>query len=178
MALSKDELRRLYPPIGDGGEAAARAIPRLGKSVFCYVSGTDECSTMPILRHCLQNGISLAVPLCGGHGIMTARIITDLSQLKPGRYGIMEPPPDSPVQHGTDTVIVPGTLFDRGGYRLGRGGGYYDRWLKKNGADGCGKLAAQHFTVRSIGLCRPERIIERLPRDEWDIPVMEVYSGG
>jgi 5-formyltetrahydrofolate cyclo-ligase len=77
----------------------------------------------------------------------------------------MEPPRDAPVLKNPSAVIVPGLAFDREGYRLGRGGGYYDRYL-------IGK------TCRKIGLCRPELLVDRLPRDEWDIPVDLVMTGG
>lgn len=169
--MKKDDFRRLYPPLGDDGKAARQVVDlvlRLQPQAlrcFCYVSGKDECCTLPILRYCLENGIPLAVPLCEGRGMMTARILTNLSQLSAGRYGIMEPPHDAPVMDGPAVTIVPGLAFDREGYRLGRGGGYYDRWLKDN-------------ACHTVGLCRPERLFECLPREEWDIPVKEVYSGG
>jgi 5-formyltetrahydrofolate cyclo-ligase len=98
---------------------------------------------------------------------MSARIITDFSFLRRGRYGILEPPVDAPVMKSPKIVIVPGLLFDREGHRLGHGGGYYDRWLAKEGPNG-----------RIIGLCRPERLVERLPRDSWDARVDEVVIGG
>jgi 5-formyltetrahydrofolate cyclo-ligase len=165
VALTKAELRRLYTPLGDEGEAAEQAISFLSESVFCFVGGDGECSTLPILSFCLKNSIPLAVPLCEGYGVMTARMLTDLSQLRAGRYGIMEPPCDAAIMEDPAVVIVPGLAFDRDGYRLGRGGGYYDRWS-------IGKMC------RKIGLCRPERLLNCLPRDEWDIPVDMVVTGG
>ena len=167
--MTKAELRRMYPPKPDGGTAARRVIALweeqgLPESVFCYVSGSEECSTLPILRFCLKRGIPLAAPLCEGLGAMTARVIPSLSQLRRGRFGILEPPRDAPLMEAPDTVIVPGLAFDREGFRLGRGGGYYDGWLH-------GK------TCRTIGLCRPERLVDRLPRDEWDVPVHMVAAG-
>ena len=165
--LTKTELRRLYPPLSDGGAAARKIIAMWDgaspESVFCYVSGKDECSTIPILCFCLKHGIPLSVPLCEGRA-MTARVITALPQLRCGRFGIPEPPHSAAIMENPAVAIVPGLAFDREGYRLGRGGGYYDRWLAEN-------------PCRATGLCHPERLLEYLPREEWDIPVGAVQTG-
>lgn len=151
----------------DEGAAARRVITQWEAnppdSVFCYVSGADECATDEILSFCLKRGIPLAVPFCEERGVMTARIISSLSQLKQGYFGLMEPPKDAPVLETPDLVIVPGLAFDREGFRLGRGGGYYDRWLAGFGGD-------------TIGLCRNDRLLEHLPRDAWDVPVCAVVT--
>ena len=167
--LNKAALRKRYPPVSDGGAAASRVVALwetdgLPESVFCYISGKDECSTIPILCFCLKNGIPLAVPLCEEDGGMTARPITSLSQLKPGRFGILEPTSGSEILTSPDAVIVPGLAFDREGYRLGRGGGYYDRWLAGR-------------KCRTVGLCHTDRLFDRLPRDGWDVPVDTVQTG-
>ena len=167
--LTKADLRRLYPPVSDGGAAARRVVALwetdgFPASVFCYVGGINECSTAPILCFCLRRGIPLAVPLCEGPGVMTARAVTSLSQLKPGRYGVLEPPSGAKILLSPDAAVVPGLAFDREGNRLGRGGGYYDRWL-------AGKIC------RTIGLCRADRLLDRLPRDHWDVPVEIVQTG-
>ena len=166
--LTKAELRRLTPPLADDGAAAQSVISSWEangwpESVFCYISGIDECSTIPILCTCLKRGIPLAVPLCGANGVMTARRITGFSELRRGRFGLWEPPGEAEIVNNPAVVIVPGIAFDRDGFRLGRGGGYYDRWLS-------GKRC------RTIGLCRPERLLERLPRDAWDVPIDEVVT--
>jgi 5-formyltetrahydrofolate cyclo-ligase len=158
VALTKPELRALYPPLGDAGEAARFILPLITGRCFCFVSGKNECSTQPVIEHCLSNGIPLAVPLCEGGGIMTARMLTELSQLSAGKYGIMEPPSDAAVMTDPSVVIVPGICFDSEGFRLGRGGGYYDRYLTGR-------------NCLKIGLCRSSRLTVALPRDGWDIPV-------
>ncbi|MDR0325629.1 MAG: 5-formyltetrahydrofolate cyclo-ligase [Oscillospiraceae bacterium] len=167
--LTKRELRSLYPPLPDGGAAARRVVGSweangFPQRVFCYVSGKDECSTAPILCFCIKNGIPLAVPLCEGRDGMTARVIQTLSQLRRGRFGILEPPVGADVMEDPAVAIVPGLAFDREGRRLGRGGGYYDRWL------------ARH-KCRTVGLCHESRLIERIPQEEWDIPVEWVQTG-
>jgi len=78
------------------------------------------------------------------------------------RYGFEQPAAGSPVvgEETLEAVVVPGLAFDRAGYRLGYGGGYYDRFLAELPPD-----------VFTIGLVPEELVVDRLPRDEWDVPV-------
>ena len=60
-----------------------------------------------------------------------AAAVAGLGQLVPGKFGILEPPMESPEcsPEKVDLVLVPGLAFDETGNRLGRGRGFYDRWL-------------------------------------------------
>lgn len=114
--------------------------------VFVYVSVGREIGTRELIRSLLERGSRVCVPKVEGRGIMKAVEISSMSELAPGTWGIPEPP-DRP---GIDpeiiqACIVPCLMCSREGSRLGQGGGYYDRFLKKSGA------------VR-IGLCREQRI--------------------
>ena len=162
MSISSEKrlLREKYAlPEVETERAAERLLtfpPFLrAKSVFCYVSGKNELSTWPLLRFCLERGVTLCVPRCYPGREMRAHVITSENQLTPGFYGLLEPPEDAPVLENPEIAIVPGLAFDRIGYRLGRGGGYYDRWLA--GRD-CLK----------IGLCRTGALADSLPRDAYD----------
>ena len=78
-----------------------------------------------------------------------------------GELGVMEPSGADPVPPDSlDAVVVPALLFDRGRYRLGRGKGYYDRFLKGLPKD-----------VLRVGFLPSALVVERLPRDPWDEPV-------
>ena len=106
------------------------------QTVFCYLAVGREIATLPLLRAALAAGKRIAAPLITSPGIMEARLISDLADLHPDRYGIPAPPPDSallmPME--IDLVIVPGVAFARQTLlRLGRGGGYYDRFLSQMG---------------------------------------------
>lgn len=100
-------------------------------TVFCFVSTPREIDTRPILADALARGKRLCVPLCAEKGVMELRRITALDQLAPGAYGIPEPPADSPAVScdETDFAVIPCLSCDRSGRRLGRGGGYYDRFF-------------------------------------------------
>ena len=102
------------------------------KMVFAYIGVGDEVSTGKIVDRLLKEGKRLCVPLCHGGGRMDAIEIRSRDELVPGRYNIPEPankeeciPPEE-----IDLVIVPGVAFGENGTRLGRGGGYYDRFLQ------------------------------------------------
>ena len=126
--------------------------------VFCYVSTPQAIATHALLRRTLADGKTLCVPLCGAQGEMTARRIRSLDELRTGKYGIPEPDAAAeqipPEQIGL--IIVPALACDTQGYRLGYGGGYYDRFLSHTGA------------VR-MALCAEARLLSRLPHEPFDM---------
>lgn len=132
-------------------------IYRAAHTIFIYVATEQEIATQPIIRHALSCGKTVCVPLCGARGEMTARMITSLDGLQRGTYGILEPPVSAaevpPDKLGL--VIAPALACDRQGYRLGYGGGYYDRFLSRT-------------TAVSAALCAGERLLEHLPHDRFD----------
>ena len=138
---------------------------RRAKVVFAFVGGGWEVDTTPILQAVLAAGKRLCVPLCVEPGRMEARVIEDLSQLIPGSYGILEPPADSPLCPPEEIgfAAVPCLACTRVGIRLGRGGGYYDRFL-----------AGRSFFAAA--LCREALLAESLPTDPWDMPVDAVVT--
>lgn len=144
------------------------ALPQVEQAdtvmMFCGVG--RELDTMPLLERLLERGKRVAFPVCLPGRQMEARLVTGPEQLVPGTFGIPAPGENCPVvdKREIGLVLTPCLMCDREGYRLGYGGGYYDRWL----AD------FQGFTVC---ICPRERISERLPRDEFDIPVDLVLTG-
>ena len=96
-----------------------------------------------------------------------------------GAYGILEPEGSETFTEleKIDVVIVPGVAFTPEGGRLGRGKGYYDRFLHKlASAQGC-KTDKKVKTTTLIGVCFPCQLVESLPLDPWDIPMDKVISG-
>lgn len=95
--------------------------------------------------------------------------------LERNSYGIWEPPADYEsfdAGSGERTiVIVPGLAFDRRGYRLGRGRGYYDRWLAEI-QDSC---AADTFSP--IGIGYSIQLVPKVPRDRYDVPLPLLIAG-
>lgn len=125
--------------------------------VFCYVSIKEEIDTMPLLARALADGKVLCVPKCGAHGNMTARRIYALTELQPGAFGIPEPSDTAeqiPAER-IDLIVVPALACDSAGYRLGYGGGYYDRYMAR-----CGAV--------SVALCDGSRLVDQLPIAPFD----------
>lgn len=136
----------------------APAFTGAGK-IFCFVGKAGEIDTLPLLRRILEQGSSLCVPLCLEPGRMEARLLRDLADLVPGRYGILEPLPERcpPVEAtDLDLALVPCLSATRQGLRLGQGGGYYDRYLAGS-------------RVPSILLCREKMLSPALPEEDWDL---------
>ena len=106
---------------------------KVSRTVFCFVGTACEIDTMQFITTSLSLGKCVAVPICTGKGIMEARRITSLQDLHPGFHGIPEPSSICPVIQPDciDFAVVPCVSCDSAGYRLGQGGGYYDRYLPK-----------------------------------------------
>ncbi len=137
------------------------------KTVFVYVSYKSEVETNHIIDAMLKDGKRIAVPLCNvkTHTMQTVKL-TDMSQLRCGAYGILEPDIKAGVVSPSeiDLAVVPAISFDRNGMRLGYGAGYYDRFL----AD---------FKGVSVGLCFSDCIVGSLPAYEFDKPVNKIITG-
>ena len=134
-------------------------------AVFCFVGTDHEIDTRPILAHALAAGKRLCVPQCVGKGIMELRQVTDLRQLIPGAYGILEPSADAPLVSldEVDFAILPCLTCNHLGQRLGQGGGYYDRFLS-------------HYRGGTVLLCREKLIREEIPLEPHDYPVPWVLT--
>ena len=134
-------------------------------TVFCFVGTAKEIDTRPILEACLAAGKRLCVPLCTAPGIMELREISALCQLSTGAYGILEPAADAPLVNvdDVDFAVLPCTTCDHFGHRLGKGGGYYDRFLS-------------HYRGGTVLLCREKLIREEIPVEPHDYPVPWVLT--
>lgn len=152
-----------------GGMIALRVFAhpfyRAAGSVFCFVGAGREIDTRPILTRALLDGKTLLTPRCEEKGVITARKIDSLSSLSPGRFGIPEPGADAPIwdRAAIDLILVPCLAAAPSGARLGRGGGYYDRYL------------ADHHGNALI-LCPEALLFDQLPEDAWDKRAMGVIT--
>lgn len=138
---------------------------RKARTVFCYVGTEREIDTMPVILDALGRGKRVGVPKCISRGIMEVYEITGPESLVPGSYGIQEPSESCPLMRPEeiDLALVPCMACTGDGYRLGYGGGYYDRYL--------GRIKGMR-----AALCRGRLMRETVPAEEHDIRMDAVIS--
>ena len=132
------------------------------KQVLFYAGLDDEINLDECINDALLLGKKAALPICtDDSGNMEFYYINAMNDLKSGFFGVREPDINKceKVTDFSDSIcIVPAISYDKSGYRLGYGKGYYDRFLKK-------------FTIISVGLCYNSFLRENLPINEFDVAV-------
>ncbi|MEN6412604.1 MAG: 5-formyltetrahydrofolate cyclo-ligase [Veillonellales bacterium] len=133
------------------------------KTVMIYLSMPDEPQTEAIISHAWGNGKSICVPyLRETPGLMDAALISNMSELTEGRFGLKVPAPNRLqfiAPGNIELILIPGVAFDVFGNRLGMGGGYYDRFLP------------QASSAVLIGVCWQSYVLTNLPTAKHDRPV-------
>ena len=134
-------------------------------TVFCYVSTPVEVDTFPILSDVLRRGKILCVPSYLNQETIELRQITRLEDLTPGPLGVIEPPVDAPVvcADEVDFAIIPCVTCNHLGQWLGRGLGYYERFLAG-------------YRGGAVLLCRERLIREEIPLEPHDAPIPWVLT--
>ena len=139
-------------------------VYKAADSVYGYLPFNQEVDLTALLEQALADGKQVALPKCYGKE-MRFIPVRDLSCVRRSAFGAPEPIEDSPIARDPQAlVILPGLVFDRQGYRIGYGGGYYDRFL------------AEEPSHPTIGLCFDFQLVSHLDSEEHDIPVQTVFS--
>lgn len=139
---------------------AALAAYRAAQTVLAFVPMAGEPDITPFLEQVLADGKTLCLPACTGPGRMEARRVQSLAALRPGAFGI--PEPDGPALAPGDIglAVVPCLAAGADGTRLGRGAGYYDRFLPG---------LAPGAAVAAV--CRAALVAPSVPAGALDAPV-------
>ena len=152
-------------------------LKKTGKTVLAYCSFGNEPSTLALIDSLLKSGRKVCLPRCidldeeghrtGTADAMEARVITSFDDIAAGAYGIPEPKDDTELipPEEIDIIILPCLSCDRSCRRLGKGAGYYDKYLSKVRKD-C-------FTM---ALCYEEALADEIPVEEHDMPVDAVVT--
>ncbi len=132
------------------------------QTILLYAPLLAEPDIMPLLQHAGTRRICF--PRVEVDGSMTARCGTTLII---GRWQIPEPPATAPIcpPDQLDLILVPGVAFTTAGHRLGRGRGYYDRFL-----------ALTHSHTHKHGVCFSRQIVSALPVENHDIQLDSIVS--
>lgn len=137
------------------------------KVIGVTVSIFPEVDTWQIIRMAWNQGKEIAVPRCVQiNKDMKFRRIENFSDLEQTSSGLYEPKEDKTLhvrKEHIDLLIVPGVGFDRFGYRIGFGGGYYDRFLVG-------------YLGKTLSLAFSRQIFDFIPTEHFDIPVQKIIT--
>lgn len=133
-----------------------------GETIAVTISRKTEVDTTMIIERLWALGKTVVVPKCHpADRSMTFHKIESFKQLETVYMDLKEPI-ESQTEfieaNNIDVIIVPGIVFDCHGYRIGYGGGYYDRFLKQ-------------YTGILLSLAFHRQLIDRVPKEDHDVPV-------
>lgn len=161
IALSPDEKAKM-------DEAICRRLSslvsvRYADEILSFSPLKGEIDTSAFNEYCLKNGKPLYLPRCvKGTSEMDFHLVGDLSELDVGSFSIKEPSVEAPKWENAEkrnaVCIIPAMAYDRAGFRLGYGKGYYDRYLSSK-------------NVLKIGVCYTSFLAQSIPRGRYDLAV-------
>lgn len=154
--LSPEEVRRS----DDALFARFMALPQVeeARTIFAFwgVPGREP-DTARLIEALLARGKRVGLPRMLPGRAMEVRLYDPARPLIKAPFNLLEPDEDCPIlrKEEIDLALVPALCYDRRGFRLGFGGGYYDRWLTD-------------FSGRTVGLCREVVLLDRAPVEAHD----------
>jgi 5-formyltetrahydrofolate cyclo-ligase len=180
--MTKTELRQQLLEIRRRLTAEARAeksariwarlealeVYRKAKSVLFFVGFGSEVVTLPMIHAAIGQGKQVAAPkiIDGEEELELRRLTAPEQELLKGQMGILEPIASCPKVNveEIELIIVPAVGWDETGYRIGYGGGYYDR------------LLARARDAYTIGIGFECQVVTSLPREAHDLPVFVLVT--
>ena len=131
-------------------------------TVMLFANLPDEIGTFSLIDKCIAMGKKVFLPVINGDDMTACEF---KGEYKIGKYDIKEPlTPHSSLltPNSIDFILVPGVAFSPNGYRLGRGKGYYDKFLSK------------YSNLFTVGVCFREQFYLDIPTELHDIPMQKV----
>lgn len=138
--------------------------------IMAYIDFRNEVQTERLIKKAVADGKRVVVPISvvETRQLILSEIIDYDNELESGAYGILEPKPEfirevDPLL--IDLVLVPGVAFDKSGFRIGYGAGYYDRFLER-----------VRPSIPKVALAFELQMVEDACPDEHDFPVEYVIT--
>jgi 5-formyltetrahydrofolate cyclo-ligase len=147
-------------------------LPAIQKAqnILFYASMPGEVDTLAMIEKAIHSGKRVALPIVEQEkGKLIPTLISSMEDVHKKKYGILEPhydPHKELALKDLDAVIVPGLAFDKNCNRLGRGAGYYDRFLS---------TLPKHVTT--VGLAFDFQLTESLPTEAHDMRLQQIIAG-
>ena len=159
-----DRLPMLSADVADKLASCLKRSPSPA-TIMAYWPLPDEVDIRPLINRLAAAGVTVLLPRVTGDTTMELRRYTSAADLCEGAFHIMEPTGELFTAYDDiDVALVPGLAFDAAGHRLGRGRGYYDRFL------------SVHPHITAIGVCFPFQRVATVPSEPHDVAVSEVVS--
>lgn len=158
-SLSKEEKQSMNDWLTD--QFFQHPFYKKAKTIATYLSFPHEFQTARLIEQAQKDGKTILIPKTYPQGKMDF-VLYEPKKLERNSFGLLEPQGDFTIIETSkiDLIHVPGLAFNPSGYRVGYGGGYYDRYL-------------EHFSGHTISTLYPCQIQDFQP-DSHDIPVEEV----
>lgn len=132
------------------------------KVIHSYIPMANEVNIKPVIEHCWSEDIQVIIPNVEGKGKLSHHVINSFKELKKNDWGLLEPIHKNPSRLKPELVITPGLAFNANKFRLGYGGGYYDRFLNSQ--------------TNSVALAYPFMLRNDFVVEQHDIPVRRIIS--
>lgn len=135
---------------------------KISKVIGITISRHVEWDTQPIIQKAWKQGKLICIPKSNPNKHkMTFYKINSFAQVEKQHHSLFEPIPaetEAVKKNQIDLLIVPGLLFDKTGFRIGFGGGYYDRFLVD-------------FPNETLSLLSQSQLLNKIPTERFDLPV-------
>ncbi|MEZ5016116.1 MAG: 5-formyltetrahydrofolate cyclo-ligase [Flavipsychrobacter sp.] len=132
--------------------------------IHSYIPMGDEVDVRGLLNNLLADGKTVVCPKSLPKKEMQNLVLASLDQLEDGRFGTKHPASGIEYNGEIELYIVPGLAFDKRGYRIGYGSGYYDKFFSS-----CPK-------GYKVGVCYNMQLIDKVPEEPHDISLDEIIS--
>ena len=141
------------------GLAHSLALGGGARVVTAYAAVGSEPPTRPLLEALVERGVRVLLPVVAADGALQWGDLVEWAQLEESASGLLEPAATTgatAAAQSADLALVPALAVDRTGHRLGRGGGYFDRWL------------AEARPARVVAVVYDDEVLPAVPHEPHD----------